>query len=243
MMYKMIVMICCTMLFNLSAMQKQHETELIHILLQDLVQRDNTNSIVIVPFKTNNLQDKTAKRKASETTLCNIALNGVRVCLGLHIPEPGKAFLLVDNKADNYEENPTHSHAWLCKKEDEKPTKYRIDSSSSAIYDSSFIVYNMPYYKHNEGCFDWAYGDDLCDLISWRDEPCLVLIDEDIYNKKEDTVDEIYRRFYGKKKVLQYDKESQKYTEYEPSLLSAIPFSIKVFWAAVAGVGLYYSMS
>lgn len=235
-------MICCTMLFNLSAMQKQRETDHIHILLQDLVRSNTKNSIVIVPFKTNDLEKGTVKRKTSESVLYSNALNGVRVSLELNIPQSGKAFLLVDNKADNYEENPTHSHAWLCKKVDENPTKYRIACSSSDAYESSFIVYNMPYYKQNKGSFDWAYGEDLCDLICYREEPCLVLIDEDIFNQKEDVVHEIYARFYGKKKVLQYDKESQKYTEYEPGLLSAMPFSVMVVWAALATVGLYCLM-
>jgi hypothetical protein len=224
-------------------MQQQDAQDHVFILLQDLVRLDNKDSIIIFPIKTNILEDETAKRKKSETVLSDIALNGIRVSLELNIADTGKSFLAIDNKVNDYEEDPACFQGLLCKKVDEKIVKNKVNCTSTESHESSFIVYNMPYYKQDTGCFDWAYGNDLCELIRFRNEPCLVLIDEDIYNKKEDIVDEIYRRFYGKKKVFQYDKNAQKLTEYKPCFLSEIPFPTVIFWAAVAGVGLYYSMS
>ena len=241
MIHNMIIMMCCVLFSTISSMQKQHETELIHILLQDLVQSDNKNSIVIVPFKTNDLQGGTAKRKESEKILSNIALNGVRVCLELNIPQAGKSFLVVDNKGGNCKKNPTrHSdQGSLCKKAKTGITNDRVNCQTIAAQEASYIIYNMPYYRRDADCFYCAYLDDLYDHLRGRQAPCLAIIDEDVYSR-EDIVDEIYRRFCGKKKILLFDKKFQKYTEYQPSLVSQIGFPIVMTCGVLVMVGLFY---
>jgi len=244
---RLIIFISIAPFFGVSAMQQQKSQQQesqdhLFILLQKLVSHDKDNSIIIFPIKTNDLHDTKTKRKKSEEILSDIALNGVRVSLGLITEIAGKSFLVVDNKVDNYEDDPAQLEGWLCRLADKEIIKKSVNSESTESYGASFIVYNMPYYKQNEGCFDWAYGENLCDLLEHRKDACLVLIDEDIYNKKEDIVHAIYRQFYGKKKVLQYDKTYQKLTEYEPGLFSEIPFPTIMFWSALASVGLYCVM-
>jgi hypothetical protein len=242
-MYKVVVMIFGAIFFNMSAMHIktdwQNAQDYVLLLVQDLVQRDDKNSIVIVPFKTNVLQDGTAKREASETMLSDIALNGVRVCLALNIPQAGKSFLVIDNKVNDYEEDPACFQGLLCKKVDEKIVENKVNRTSTESYESSFIVYNMPYYKHDEKILTWPYGHEFGDLLSGTKKPCLVLIDEDIYNKEKDV---LCRQFCGKRKILEYNKELQSYTEYKPSVLPGISFSSAIFWGALITVGLYYIM-
>lgn len=243
MMCRIMLILCCALFLNVSAMKEQSQQDQMWTLVRKLVRPGNEDSIIVFSFKTNTLSDKREKRRESETVLSDIALRGIRLSLLLDTATVGKKFLFVDNKVTHYEKNPACSQGLLVSKgmHGETP-KENVSLKSTGSYNSSFIVYNMPYYKQDEGCFNWAYGEDLRDIICYRKEPCLILIDEDIYNKQEDIIDEIYRRFYGKKKILQYDKKSQSLTEYKPCLLSGTLLPTMVLWAAVATVGLYYAM-
>lgn len=248
MMYKVVVMISCALFFNISAMKKykiqRMLNEEIHILtlLDKLVCSDNKNSIIVFPIKTSALQDERARRKESEEILSDITINGLRMHLQVTNNETaGKAFLILDNKVDDHKKNPVSCRGLLCKKIDGEIIKQEVNYGSREADESSFIIFNMPYYKQGDGCFEWAYAHELFDFLGHREDPCLVFIDENIYNKV-DPIDRIYKRFYGKKKNFKYDKFSHNLEEYKPSFLSEISFYEMVGWAALATVGLYYIM-
>lgn len=234
-------MLFCIVFFNISAMQL-HPLQISHehvlILLQHLVGPDKKNSVIIFPIKTNDLKDEKIKRRKSEEELSGIALNAVRISLLLDSQTAGKSFLIMGNcDVVDYERQPAHSQGMLCKQVKKEVIKNVIDCSSISP-NSSFIIYNMPYCKQDEG---WrAYSKDLEGLLYYQKEPCLILIDEDIYSS--DITDEIYKKFHGKKKVLEYEKLFQKLKEYQPSFLSETSFPMMAFCAGVVVAGLFYFM-
>ena len=243
MFYKIMIVISGALFFHISAMQSAQQLQLqVHIVLQKLMNDVGEDSIIIFPVQTGKTYDKQLARKESQKLLSTIALEGVRECLNVKSTVMGTTFLVATNKVDTNETNSTCSdQGVLRKKTSTKIVKKGVCLESWRVNNASFIVYNMPYYNNSEVSFNAAYGRDFFECIDQKKSPCLVLIDEDIYDRNYQEYN-IYQLFEGKKKVFVCDRKYGILKKYNPAVFtetSCCVFSLGVLCSALLFCGYF----
>jgi hypothetical protein len=232
--------------FELSAMQIEQLSLKVHMcaLLQCLVKDKDVgeNSIIIFPVQTENAKNEQLKRIESQRVLSKIALKGVDTFLNSNSAVTGTTFLIATNRVDiNQTDSTCSEHGLLRKKTRTKILKKEVHLDSLNADKASFVVYNMPYYNKNGIGFNGAYGCDFFECIYQKKAPCLVLMDEDIYDHHHQEYN-MHELFNGNKKIFLYDTKSGILKKYNYPLFtetSCCIFSFGVLWSALLLCGYF----